>query len=87
MSKVADGATPGHWKALIRMIKYILDTKEKCLKIEPKMGSDNLFYMEGISDSKYSGDKDTRISVYGGGGKCKYVHSDPLSELHERVFL
>ena len=65
LSKVADGATPGHWKALIRMIKYVLDTKEKRLKIEPKMDSDDLFYMEGISDSEYSGDKDTRISVYG----------------------
>ena len=65
LSKVADGATPGHWKSLIRLIKFVIDTKDYKLKIKPKMEPDNLFYLEGISDSEYSGDKDTRISVYG----------------------
>jgi hypothetical protein len=49
----------------MRLIKYVLDTKTKALKIEPKMKGDNVFFLEGISDSEYSGDKDTRISVYG----------------------
>jgi hypothetical protein len=65
LSKVADGATPGHWKALIRLIKYVIDTENHKLKIKPKMEPDNLFFLEGISDSEYSGDNDTRISVYG----------------------
>ena len=65
LSKVADGATPGHWKALIRVVKYILDTSNLALKIKPKMQTEHLFHMEGISDSEYGSDKDTRISVYG----------------------
>jgi Reverse transcriptase (RNA-dependent DNA polymerase) len=65
LSKVADGATYGHWKALIRMIKYVLDTKNQTLKMEPKVKEDKIFFLKGISDSEYSGDKDTRISVYG----------------------
>jgi Reverse transcriptase (RNA-dependent DNA polymerase) len=65
LSKVADGATPCHWKNLMRTIKYVLDTKEKALKVEPKLDTNNIFFLEGISDSEYAGDKDTRISVYG----------------------
>jgi hypothetical protein len=53
LSKVADGATEAHWKALLRCIKYVME--------------DNLegFNLEGISDSEYAGDPETRISVYG----------------------
>ena len=64
LSKVADGATPGHWKAMIRLIKYVMDTEHYGLKLKPKK-QDELFYLEGISDSEYAGDKDNRISVYG----------------------
>ena len=63
LSKVADGATEAHWKALLRVIKYVLSTENFGLKIKPTMKES--FYMEGISDSEYAGDKDTRISVYG----------------------
>jgi hypothetical protein len=34
------------------------------LKIQPKLHKDG-FYLEGISDSEYAGDKESRISVYG----------------------
>jgi hypothetical protein len=64
LTKVLDGATPGHWKALMRVIKYVLDTEYYGLKLQPKKKGD-LFYLEGVSDSEYAGDKDTRISVYG----------------------
>ena len=63
LSKVADGATEAHWKALLRVIKYVLSTENYGLKIKPTLKEN--FYMEGISDSEYAGDKDTRISVYG----------------------
>ena len=53
-----------HWKALMRTIKYVIDTKENGLFMTPKMGEES-FYLEGISDSEYAGDRDTRISVYG----------------------
>jgi hypothetical protein len=64
LSKVADGATQAHWNALLRTIKYVLDTENHCLKVQPTL-NENGFCLKGVSDSEYAGDKDTRISVYG----------------------
>ena len=64
LSKVGDGATEGHWKQLLRAIKYTMNTKNKGLKMKPQK-QDNMFYIEGISDSSFGEDKDTRISVFG----------------------
>ena len=64
LSKVADGANNAHWKALLRAIKYTLDTQFLALRIKPKK-EEQSFSLEGYSDSDYAGDKDTRISVYG----------------------
>ena len=33
--------------------------------MNPKKSLSDSFYLEGLSDSEYAGDKDTRISVYG----------------------
>jgi hypothetical protein len=64
LSKVADGATTSHWNAMIRVIKYVLDTENYGLRLKPSKNKEG-FYLEGVSDSEYAGDKDTRISVYG----------------------
>jgi hypothetical protein len=64
LSKVADGATAAHWNAMLRVIKFVIDTENYGLKIKPYK-TDGVFHLEGISDSEYAGDKDTRISVYG----------------------
>jgi hypothetical protein len=64
LSKVADGATEGHFKALLRTIKYVLGTEAHGLILQPKLNNDG-FYLEGLSDSEYAGDPDTQISVYG----------------------
>jgi hypothetical protein len=64
LSKVSDGATEARWKQLLRAIKYTIMTKNKALKMKPKMRN-NLFFIEGISNSNLGEDKDTRISVYG----------------------
>jgi hypothetical protein len=64
LSKVADGATEGHFKALLRTVKYVMDTEDLGLLLQPKLNQDG-FYLEGISESEYAGDPDTRISVYG----------------------
>jgi hypothetical protein len=64
LSKVADGATSAHWKAMTRLVKYVVNTESVGLKLKPrKIGV--MFILEGISDSEYAGDADTRISVYG----------------------
>jgi hypothetical protein len=38
--------------------------KNKAMKMKPQK-KDNMFYLEGISDSSFGEDKDTRISVFG----------------------
>ena len=64
LSKVGDGATKAHWKELMRTIKYVIDTKNVVLKIKPYQDN-STYVLEGITDSEYAGDRDTRISVYG----------------------
>jgi hypothetical protein len=34
LTKVLDGATEAHWKALMRIIKYVFDTKMHSLKLK-----------------------------------------------------
>jgi hypothetical protein len=63
LSKVCDGATECHWKALMRTIKYVLTTQNIGLKIKPIFNGE--YVLEAVSDSEYAGDKDTRVSVYG----------------------
>jgi hypothetical protein len=55
LSKVADGAIEGHFKALLRTIKFVMGTGDY---------SQSLILMPSIW-KEYSGDPDTRISVYG----------------------
>jgi hypothetical protein len=50
LSKVADGANEGHFKALLCTMKYVLDTEDHGLLLQPKFNDDG-FYLEGISDS------------------------------------
>jgi hypothetical protein len=64
LSKEADRANLAHWKALLRAIKYVLDTEIWALQIKPKR-SNTLFYLEGVSASDYAGDRDTQVSVFG----------------------
>jgi hypothetical protein len=61
---VVDGATEGHFEALLRTIKYVLGTEDHGLLLQPKFNNDG-FYLEGISDIEYVGDPDTQISVSG----------------------
>jgi hypothetical protein len=63
LTKVVDGATPGHWKAMERTIKYVLDTENYTLKTKPN--KKRVFSLGSVSDSEFGADKDTRISVYG----------------------
>jgi hypothetical protein len=64
LPKDADGATANHWNEMIHVIKYVLDTENYGLKLKPSKNKDG-FYLEGVSDSEYAREKDTRISAYG----------------------
>ena len=61
LSKVMDGATEQAMKEMMRIIKYVIDTKNVGLKIEPKIPKDNKDFkweLEMFSDSDWAGDKD-----------------------------
>jgi hypothetical protein len=64
LTKVLDGATEGHWLAMLRVVKYTLETKNYVLKIHPSMEQEG-YTIEAYSDSEYGGDRETRASVYG----------------------
>jgi hypothetical protein len=66
-SKVMDGATKDHFTSLLRLIKYVIDTKNHKLLMKLKMSGskDNIFTIEGYSDSDYASDKDDRKSITG----------------------
>jgi hypothetical protein len=64
LSKVADGATEVHFKAVLRTVKYVIDTEHLGSLLQPRFNEDS-FYLEGFFDGEYAGDSDTRISVYG----------------------
>lgn len=63
LTKVLDGATQAHYKAMLRVIKYVIDTEFHGLKIQPH--GNQPVEIVAYSDSEYGGDRDTRISVYG----------------------
>jgi hypothetical protein len=65
LTKVLDGATSAHWKAMIRVIKYVFDAKMLALKLKPNFSKDKKNHIEAYSDSEFAGDRETRASVYG----------------------
>jgi len=64
LSKVLDGASPLHFKYMIRVMKYVMETKDYGLHIKPNF-INNVFKLVGKADSDFCGDRETRISVYG----------------------
>jgi hypothetical protein len=56
--KVADGAAEGHFKALLRIFKYVLGSEDHGLLVQPKFNNDG-FYLEGLFDGQYANDLDT----------------------------
>jgi len=65
LSKVMDHANRAHQKALYRVLKYVKQTKERRLILEPKRQKDLRWDMKAFSDSDFAGDTETRKSVSG----------------------
>jgi hypothetical protein len=65
LSKVMDGATVAHFKMLLRVVKYVVDTKEKCFTFLPRFENGGDYNVIAFCDSDYSGDTETRHSVTG----------------------
>jgi hypothetical protein len=55
----------GLYQEMLCVIKFILDTKNFCLKIRPNFDSKNSWKVKVFSDSDWAGDPETRISVTG----------------------
>jgi hypothetical protein len=41
MCKCMDGATIAAYKKMIRVIRFVLDKRDNCLKIEPNLDDEN----------------------------------------------
>ena len=76
LSKCLDGATQASFKEMLRIIKYVLDTKDMGLKMEPTSHQDGPWELICFSDSDYAGDADTRRSV---SGYILYVRGVPIA--------
>jgi len=77
LSKALDGASQGTFKELKRVIKFVLDTADYGLKIEPvERAAGEPWSLTVFSDSDYAGDTETRISVT---GFCVFLMGVPIS--------
>ena len=75
LSKVLDGSTEASYKEMLRVIKYVLDTKAMGLKIWPTLTNNEPWKISVFTDSDYAGDPVTRRSV---SGYVIYVHNVPV---------
>ena len=60
-----DHATEGAMKEFLRVINFVISTKEYGLKKEPNLSQGKVWNILVYSDSDRTGDKDTRHSVSG----------------------
>ena len=75
LAKGMSGASQAAMKELLRVIKFVLDTSDYGLKIQPNMNGKDLWKLVVYSDSDWAGDKDTRHSV---GGYIMYLANVPI---------
>lgn len=75
LSKVLDGSTEASYKEMLRVIKYVLDTKTLGLKFEPTMTKGEPWDIVVYTDSDYASDPVSRRSV---SGYIIYVHGVPI---------
>jgi len=77
LAKALDGANMATYKELMRVIKFILDTKSYSLKVKPKIESkDQPWILTIFTNSNYAGNSDTHISVT---GFCVFLLGIPVS--------
>ena len=64
LSKSMDGASKLQFREMLRVIKFVLDTKDLGLKMVPTL-HEEIWHLEVFSDSDFANDKETRTRVYG----------------------
>jgi hypothetical protein len=65
LSKRMTGTNAAAFKELMRVIKFVLDTREYGLKLAPKWEDAMLWELRIYSDSDWAGDEDNRKSITG----------------------
>jgi hypothetical protein len=66
LSKCMDGATEAAFKEMCRIVKFVLDTREFGLKLQPfVLLKDDMVSMTMYTDSDWAGDKESRRSISG----------------------
>jgi hypothetical protein len=60
---------------MLCVVKFVLDTKNYCLRIQPSFDSKNSWKLKVFSDSDWAGDSETRISVT---GFMVYIQNVPI---------
>ena len=65
LSKVMDRGNSAHFEEMLRVVKYVYDTKE--LSLELKLKVSKIWELVTFSDSDWGGDKDDRKSINGYG--------------------
>ena len=75
LSKVLDGSTPASYKEMLRVIKYVLDSRQLGLRLCPSGERNEPWNITCYTDSDYAGDSQTRRSV---SGYIIYVHGMPV---------
>jgi hypothetical protein len=64
--KCMDKATEAAYKEMLRVVKFVLDTKEFGLFLKPEaIGNDGSWHLTVYSDSDWAGDLDNRRSISG----------------------
>jgi hypothetical protein len=64
LSKCMDGANLAAYKEMLRIIEFVLDTKDYCLKLNLVFENEE-WDLVSYSDSDWAGNTETRISVTG----------------------
>ena len=64
LSKSMDGASKLQFREMLRIIKFVLETKDLGLNMVATLHN-GIWHLEAFSDSDFANDKETRISVYG----------------------
>jgi hypothetical protein len=59
-----DKATKGTYLEMLRVVKFVIDTKFFCLQIKPEFKG-RIWSLQVFFDSDWAGDSETRISVTG----------------------
>jgi hypothetical protein len=82
LPKALDGTSPAAYKESIRVLKYVMETKNLSLKIQPKKQDiTSQWNMVAYSDSDFASISKTRISI---AGFILYLMGVPISRRSKR---